>query len=214
MNAALGVTNQKGDNFRVSTNVKAEKELTAKCWYTCAVYDWLGGECSTVCPLSSYCRWSGPHTCLCIQPHSCTTALSLTSHHVSTAFLHHRYSPPLRLHDVEPAGLHWVITDQNTHSLIRVLGRQRWLPPPGLLSMQGRSANRCSWCRPFPRLLHVLLGFSCCFHVHWAPAYSCITRPPSVTLSGSTGGQENTTNRRISPKQMSWESPCSHPTII
>lgn len=187
-----------------------------------------------MCPVTSDCRWSGPHTCLCVP------ALPATQLHHSTIT---HFTPRLKsvsasqvftrlgLYDVKTAGA--PLSDQNTHPVIRVLGHQAEISPLDLFNVRPVSEPTQLMCNvllqycaigglPSPYLLHASLDFSCCFTSitppETPPPCTCMIRLHTVTLSGSTCGQENTTNRRISHNQMSREAPHigfhSHPTII
>lgn len=70
-------------------------------------------------------RWSGPHTCLCIPAlpaiqlhHSTITHFTPSLKSVSAS----QVFTPLGLYDVKTAGA--PLSDQNTHSVIKVLGHQ------------------------------------------------------------------------------------------
>lgn len=143
---------------------------------TPALFEGLKGKYKTVCPLSLDCRWSGPHTCLCTPAlpathlhHSIVTHLTPC---LNTAFLHHRYLPPWAYMMWNLQGLYWVISNQNTHSLIKVAaGSPSWIPQLGSFNVRPICEPTELMCNvslhccpigglPFPCLLHILLGFS------------------------------------------------------
>lgn len=128
-----------------------------------------------MCPVTSDCRWSGPHTCLCVP------ALPATQLHHSTIT---HFTPRLKsvsasqvftrlgLYDVKTAGA--PLSDQNTHPVIRVLGHQAEISPLDLFNVRPVSEPTQLMCNvllqycaigglPSPYLLHASLDFSCCF---------------------------------------------------
>lgn len=171
---------------------------------------WGEGSCCTNC------RWSCPHTCLCIpqllEPHSCTIT-HFTPPLIKRLFLHLRYSPPW-------AYMMWKLrvppSDQNTCSLIKGHRAEslRWTTEKKISEPVQLMTNVLLHCCAIGGL-HSLylpwLDFSCF-------CCTCKIRHLIATFSGSTcsrgvggvmGEQENFSQPDVPRTGFQ-----SHPTII
>ena len=125
-------------------------ELTM-CWYTCTVYEGLGGDYP---PVSSQTQTvGGPLLTPASASRPChpTQLQHSTVTHLTprlTACLHHRYSPPWADVMWNLQCLHWVSTDQNKLT-DKGDGSPNWIPSPG-----------CFFFRPIGELADLMCDVS------------------------------------------------------
>lgn len=143
----------------------------------------------TVCPLSSNCRWSGPHTCLCFTaaPQHCHSVNTMSKQCFCITGIH-----SLGLIRCETCGGSSEWSAVKTYSLIRVLGHQaeslncaasiRPISEPAKLMWNVLLHCYGIGGLPFPTLLHTWLDLSR-FFTSIVPPETLHVPPSELSLS-------------------------------